>query len=455
MRAPIPAWCHTPRVSVAPRRAYAHRLRQLVTLAGPVAVNDLSVPRSTVATWRKRGSRHVASSRLFDLGDIKLRAQLVTAERRLSALRALIHLLLVLVRVRDARLVNDRLPDGHDKEKLLAAIGRAAKIASRRRALALVGLTDARFRAWTRRQGLCALDDKSSCPRQHTSRLTRQELSCMRTMAESRDLQHMPVSVLSAHAKRIGRVFASAATWARMIRKNGWRRPRKRIHPRPSRIGIRSLRIGELLHIDVTVIRLLDGSKVFVQAVIDNFSRRILAWRIGPTLESARTASVLREAVRVLVERGATAVTLIADSGVENVNAAVDGALGETGVTRLLAQVEVAWSNSMIEAWIRSLKHNWLFLNSLGSLGAVERLVAFYVRQHNEVMPNAALGGRTPDEVFRGEVTDLAERLREKHKVAMAERLAANRRLQCSDCVVPLRRHPIGDQSATIVPKQE
>jgi len=57
-----------------------HRFRQLVTLAGPAAVNDVSVPRSTVATGRKRGSRHVASSCLFETSDIELRARLVTAE---------------------------------------------------------------------------------------------------------------------------------------------------------------------------------------------------------------------------------------------------------------------------------------------------------------------------------------------------------------------------------------
>jgi hypothetical protein len=33
-------------------------------------------------------------------------------------------------------------------------------------------------------------------------------------------------------------------------------------------------------HIDTTVIRLLDGSRAYLHAVIDNFSRRILAWRI-------------------------------------------------------------------------------------------------------------------------------------------------------------------------------
>src|SRR5467141_1414397 len=40
-------------------------------------------------------------------------------------------------------------------------------------------------------------------------------------------------------------------------------------------------------HIDATVIRLLDGTRAYLHAVINNFSRRILAWRV-PALRAAR-----------------------------------------------------------------------------------------------------------------------------------------------------------------------
>jgi putative transposase len=36
-------------------------------------------------------------------------------------------------------------------------------------------------------------------------------------------------------------------------------------------------------HIDATVIRLLDGTRAYLHAVTDNFSRRILAWRVADT----------------------------------------------------------------------------------------------------------------------------------------------------------------------------
>ena len=80
----------------------------------------------------------------------------------------------------------------------------------------------------------------------------------------------------------------------------------------------------------------------------------------------------------------------------------------------LLAKVEVAYSDSMIEAFGRSLKHGWLFLNRLDTFAAVERLVEFYVRQHNSVMPHAAFNGSTPDEVYFGTDKHLSSDLRSR-----------------------------------------
>jgi hypothetical protein len=48
---------------------------------------------------------------------------------------------------------------------------------------------------------------------------------------------------------------------------------------------------------------------------------------------------------------------LYADSGIENVNGAVDSVLPTACLDRILAQVEVASSNSLVEAYWRSLKH--------------------------------------------------------------------------------------------------
>jgi hypothetical protein len=67
---------------------------------------------------------------------------------------------------------------------------------------------------------------------------------------------------------------------------------------------------------------------------------------------------------------------VLADAGVENVNAQVDALIDSGVLRRLLAFTELKFSNSMIEAWWRTLKHQWLFLNSLDSVATIRRLVA-------------------------------------------------------------------------------
>ena len=153
-------------------------------------------------------------------------------------------------------------------------------------------------------------------------------------------------------------------------------------------------------HIDTTVIRLLDGTRVYLHAVIDNFSRRILAWRVAERFAPANSVAVLLEASRSATSSDAPVV--LADGGVENVNAEVDALINSGVLHRVLAFTEFKFSNSMIEAWWRSLKHQWLFLHPLDNVATVRRLVAFYVDQHNRVLPHSAFRGQTPDEMYFG-----------------------------------------------------
>ena len=101
---------------------------------------------------------------------------------------------------------------------------------------------------------------------------------------------------------------------------------------------------------------------------------------------------------------------------------------------RVLAQVDIPFSNSMIEAWWRQLKHQWLFLNQLDNIRRVQRLVAFYVREHNSVIPHSAFKGQTPDEIYFGTGDVVPIELKKAKERARMERLEENRALSCSRC---------------------
>jgi transposase InsO family protein len=214
----------------------------------------------------------------------------------------------------------------------------------------------------------------------------------------------------------------------------GWRRPRLRVYPAKPKIGICAKAPGELLHLDVTIIRLLDGTRAYLHGVIDNYSRRILSWCLEERLGSGGTCRILREAVVQLNDCPGHAV-VVADSGSENVNGAVDDLLDGEELTRVLAQVEVTFSNSMVEAFWRSLKHGWLYLHALDSFAALRRLITFYVKAHNEVMPHSAFQGQTPDEVFFGIGDEVTKRLSEARESAREKRKKENRAAGCGVCI--------------------
>jgi transposase InsO family protein len=252
-------------------------------------------------------------------------------------------------------------------------------------------------------------------------------------MVTSEEYRHMPIGTLALYAQRIGRVFAAPVTWARLIRDRGWLRPRRRLYPETPTTGVRAEKPNQLWHIDVTVIRLLDGTKTYLHAVIDNFSRRILAWKLAVRLQPETTCLVLGEAARNLPQMSEPP-TVVADSGVQNVNGEVDALVGSGCLRRVLAQVEVLFSNSMIEAWWRSLKRNWIHLHQLDSFAGLEKLIRFYVEQHNAVIPHSAFRGQTPDEMYFGRGGAVPGELAAARRAARLARVEANRQLGCDDC---------------------
>src|SRR2546429_7554640 len=106
-------------------------------------------------------------------------------------------------------------------------------------------------------------------------------------------------------------------------------------------------------HTDTTVIRLLDGTRAYMHAVIDNFSRRILAWRVAETFAPVNSVAVLLDAGRAATP-SVTAPVVLAGGGVENVNAQVVELIITGDLRRALAFTELQVSDSMIKAWVRS-----------------------------------------------------------------------------------------------------
>ncbi len=416
------------------QQVYDHRLRDLVRQTGDIGVaTDLGVPRSTATGWLRRDLQSVVSIDVLDLAEPDLHAEILKLRRRVRVLSAIVGLLRTVVRVSDCCLDRVDVSDRTTRATLLRAAERARKVFPASAVLKILRISSSRYGAWIRAEQGCELEGHAACPRSMPNQLTPDEVHVIQAMVTSDGYRHVPTGRLAVLAQRMGNVFASPSTWYRLVRDREWRRPRHRQHPASPKVGVRAKVADEVWHIDASAVRLVDGSKVWMHAVIDNFSRRILAWRVSERFEIANAVDVLKEAVSNAVSTDGRP-KVMADGGIENFNAGVDELVDGGLLGRVRALVDVRFSNSMIESWWSTLKHQWLFLHRLETVAAVRRHVAFYVPEYNATIPHAAFSGQTPDEIYFGRGGEISAKLETGKRAARERRLAVNRAAWCERC---------------------
>src|SRR5262249_12553217 len=273
--------------------------------------------------WLRKAPTVAVTMGVTNAKTSELQQEVVELRRRVKKLRALLRLALALIRSSGFTLTRARLPDGRDKTRILQAMDGARDFVPLRPLLRFLQLSPSRFHAWQQRQEACTLDDQSSCPHTSPHRLMPREILAIKEMVTAAEYRHVPTGTLAVLAQRLGTVCASPSTWYHLVRKYGWGPPPLRVHPPQPKVGLRTTRGNEMWHIDTTVIRLLDGTRTYLHAVIDSFSRRILAWRVAEACTPANSVAVLVEAGRAATPSETTPLVL-ADAGVENVNAQVD-----------------------------------------------------------------------------------------------------------------------------------
>jgi putative transposase len=413
------------------RNRYDHRLCDLVRSTGKIEhATRQGIPRSTARGWLSSRHSDLVTLDVVDQERQQLQQQVLALRRRAERLLALLRVMVVLWKISGCSLNGNRIPGAAAKLRLVAAIGQCRSVLPLRVVLRIIGLSQSSYHAWGRDRP-CALEEVSACPRSAPQQLTAAEIAALKDMVTSEEYRHVPTGTLALLAQRLGKVFASRTTWYRLVRRFQWRRPRKRLHPSQPKVGIRARHANEIWHVDTTLLRLLDGSRSYLHALIDNFSRRILAWKVSARFDPATTAELLIQAAAQVHDQHPT---LLADGGVENCNSAVDRLVESGLLKRLLAQTEIAFSNSLIESWWRTLKHQWLYLNSLDTTATLEKLVSFYVNEHNTRLPHSAFRGQTPDEMYFGTGEHVPDQLEAARLAARQARWKINRLLTCPHC---------------------
>lgn len=257
-----------------------------------------------------------------------------------------------------------------------------------------LGMSPSKFYRWESEVLGCRLHRKN-CQPTLPHQLSLVEQRKMLELARDKKLAHMSIKSLMFYAQRQGHVHRGYDTWLKYLKLNGVRR--ERIHKKKKKYaeGIRARKANQIWHIDITVVRIKTGERFYIQMAVDNFSRLIVGWKLSDRKNLEITLKTLKE---VQYQKPKY---LLSDRGMENRASEVSRFLLGSGITHLISNIDVRYSNSIVEAVFRQLKCSVDF-QKIRSLQRLRSKVDWYVDQHNHSVPHSSLCGATPHEVYFG-----------------------------------------------------
>lgn len=148
---------------------------------------------------------------------------------------------------------------------------------------------------------------------------------------------------------------------------------------------------------DVTKYKLPDGSLWSIHLLMDHFSRKVLGFKVDKTPQATSIFELIKKA---LIETKEPPEYFMTDGGSENCNEVVKTVTKQQNIKHLIAQKDIRFSNSGIEALNKILKHQFLHHMAIITPAHLEKATVETIEIYNTIRPHGALQGYTPNEAY-------------------------------------------------------
>lgn len=152
---------------------------------------------------------------------------------------------------------------------------------------------------------------------------------------------------------------------------------------------------NQVWSIDITYIK-LNRSHMYLTAIIDWCSRKIVGWNLSDTLG----LQPVLEAIRSAVDRFGTPSILNSDQGSQFTSNEYKQLLKGLHIRQSMDGKSRWADNIMIERWFRSLKTELIYINEFRSPRELRQSIRSYIDDYNRLRPHEALDYATPDAVY-------------------------------------------------------
>jgi putative transposase len=172
------------------------------------------------------------------------------------------------------------------------------------------------------------------------------------------------------------------------------RHPTHKVYP----YLLRHLEVTRPNHVwaaDITDIPMQRGF-VYLFAVLDWASRRVLAWRLSNTL----TTDFCLEAVQEALTRYGTPEIFNTDQGCQFTSLEFTGLLKDHGI-QISMDGKGSWrDNVFVERLWKSIKYEEVYLHAYETVSAAHQGLERYLTFYNQTRPHRTRDGHTPDGVY-------------------------------------------------------
>ena len=159
--------------------------------------------------------------------------------------------------------------------------------------------------------------------------------------------------------------------------------------------GVTIERADQVWSTDITYVPMPSGF-MYLAAVIDWFSRYVIAWRLSNTLDGAFCLEMLEEALR-----SGKPEVFNTDQGVQFTADAFTGRLESAGVAVSMDGRGRALDNVFVERLWRSVKYEDIYIRCYEAVPELHRGLGRYFGFYNDERLHQSLGYRTPATVYR------------------------------------------------------
>lgn len=285
-----------------------------------------------------------------------------------------------------------------------------------RRILHHLGLSKARYRAWTKRVASDALADRPPIAPSRESILAEEKAAVLTyALAHPKDgyrrltWQMIDADVAYLSESSVYRILNDADLLYRWKRRtSSGTAPAKPTRPH------------ERWHTDLMYLRIAD-SWYFLVTVLDAYSRYVVHWELLTTMTAADVRLVIQEAL----ERTGASPAVVTDNGAQFTALEFKELVRRFALEHIRIRTYHPESNGLVERFHRSTR-DALEDATLANLGQARAIIAQWVQHYNEERLHAGLGYLAPAEFYRGNpAARLAER-RVKLATARRERQRIN-----------------------------